>query len=107
MCPISTATRAKRRSTHVSSDPHSFIAYAPRGMGLLCAVVCAVRGKDVCGWWVGSADGEYQTAFFLLDGYFSSDEHPFYATKGGDLYGGWVYDYQVKPPGLDKPVAVD
>ncbi len=107
MCPVSTATRAERRSAHVSSDPQSFIAYAPRGMGLLCAVVCAVRGKDVCGWWVGSVGGEYHTAFFLLDGYFSRDEHPFYATEGGDLYGGWVYDYQAKPPELDKPVVVD
>lgn len=107
MCPIPVTRQSWRKSLHVSADPHQFIAYAPRGIGLLCAVVYAVRGDDVCGWWAGEAGGEYQTGFFLLDKYFSREDHAFYATRGGDLYGGWVYDYQSVPPELDKPIPVD
>lgn len=107
MCPISAVTRPRRRSLHVSADPQHFVAYAPRGLGLLCALVYAVRADDVCGWWAGPVNGVYQTAFFLLEEYFSREDHAFYATKGGDLYGGWVYDYQAEPPELDTPVVVD
>lgn len=107
MCPISTLSRAERRSSHVSSDPQCFIAYVPRGVGLLCALVYTVRGDDVCGWWVGPVNGEYQPSFFQLANYFSRSERAFYTTRGGDLYGGWVYDYDAASPVLDKPVAVD
>lgn len=107
MSPISTAMRAERKSSHMSSDPQCFLAYAPRGVGLLCAVAYTVRKDDVCGWWVGSMNSEYQTGFFLLENYFSPNEKAFYATKGGDLYGGWVFDYDAKPSELDKPVAVN
>lgn len=107
MCPISTLSRAKRRSPHVSSDPQCFIAYVPRGVGLLCALVYTVRGKDVCGWWVGPVSGEYQASFFQLANYFSNNETAFYTTRGSDLYGGWVYDYDRKSRALDKPLAVD
>lgn len=107
MCPISTLSRAERRSSHVSSDPQCFIAYVPRGVGLLCALVYTVRGDDVYGWWVGPVNGEYQPSFFQLANYFSRSERAFYTTRGGDLYGGWVYDYDASSPVLDKPVAVD
>jgi hypothetical protein len=73
----------------------------------MCALIYTVRGDDVPGWWVGMVDGEYQTAFFLLEQYFSPDEQAFYATRGGDLYRGWTHDYRMRPPELDKPVVVD
>lgn len=107
MCPVGVAPRVKSRSMHTSGDPQCFVAYAPRGAGLLCALVYTVRGDDVLGWWVGMVDGEYQTAFFLLEQYFSPDEQAFYATRGGDLYRGWIHDYRMKPSELDKPVVVD
>lgn len=107
MCPIATSPRAERRSQHMSSDPQSFVAYAPRGFGLLCALVYAVRGDDVYGWWIGPVDGAYQPCYFLLSNYYSPSESAFYTTRGGDLYGGWVRDYDAKVADLDKPVAVD
>lgn len=107
MCPVQTSPRGARRASHMSGDPQSFVAYAPRGVGLLCALVYAARNDDVCGWWVGAADGGYQTAFFLLDRYFTRDERAFYATRGGDLYRGWAYDYRARPAELDKPVPVE
>jgi hypothetical protein len=107
MRSVSTLPAAERRSSHVSSDPQCFIAYAPRGVGLLCALVYTVRGDDVCGWWLGPVNAEYQPSFFQLVNYFSQREHTFYATRGGDLYGGWVYDYDATSPLLDNPVPVD
>lgn len=100
-------TRGESRSLHVTGDPQQFIAYAPWGVGLLCAVVYRALGHDVGGWWVGAVGSEYQTAFFKLENYFSRYENAFYATRGGDLYGGWVYDYDAEPPLLDKPVPVE
>lgn len=105
MCPVSTLTRTRRKSSRLSSDPQCFIAYAPRGVGLLCAVVYSVRENDVRGWWVGAVISEYQTGYFLLENYFSRKESAFYATRGGDLYGGWAYDFDAKPAELDKSVA--
>lgn len=107
MSAMPSVSRAKRRSFHVSSDPQCFIAYVPRGVGLLCALVYTVRGNDVYGWWVGPSNGEYQANFFRLADYFTEHERAFYTTRGGDLYGGWVRDYDAKSPVLDKPVAVD
>lgn len=98
--------RAERRSQHMSADTH-FIAYAPRGVGLLCALVYAEDADDVHGWWIGPVDGAYEPAYFLLSNYYSPRESAFYTTRGGDLYGGWVRDYDARVTDLDKPVAVD
>lgn len=107
MTPIAKTPRRGHAVPRLSADPQCFIAYAPRGVGLLCAVVYTVRGKDVCGWWAGSGEGEYQTAFFLMEGYFSRGDYPVYATRGGDLYGGWAYNYRLRHPELDEPIAVE
>ncbi len=104
---ISTLSRAKRRSAHISSDPQCFIAYVPRGVGLMCALVYAVHGEDVYGWWTGPVNGAYQACFFQLANYFSRNETAFYTSRGGDLYGGWVRDYDAGSQDLAEPVAVD
>lgn len=107
MCPTTTAVRPHSRSRHESGDPQSFIAYAPRGFGLLCALVYAMRGDDVFGWWIGPVDNAYQPSYFLVSDYYSRNEGAFYTTRGGDLYGGWVRDYDARYPDLDKPVPVE
>ncbi len=54
-------------------DFECFLAYAPRGGGLLCAVVYRARGDDVYGWWVGrDANLEYPPAFFMLENYYTT-----------------------------------
>ncbi|MBA3902466.1 MAG: hypothetical protein C0522_02135 [Rhodocyclaceae bacterium] len=88
------------------TTPTAYFAYAPQGAGLMCAVVCLAEGNDVCGWWIGSEGGEYPPSYFLLDGFYSGDEPRFYATSGGDLYGGWRLDYGKPCPELPEPVAV-
>jgi hypothetical protein len=107
MNAIGMLARGEPRAFHITSDPQTLLAYAPWGVGLRCAVVYRARGHDVCGWWVGAVGCGYQTAFFMLENYFSPAEHAFYATRGGDLYGGWTHDYDAARPLLDKPVRVD
>lgn len=104
---MSVSPRAERRSEHMSEDPQSFIAYAPRGFGLLCALTYAVHADDVHGWWVGPVDNAYQPSYFQILDYYSATETAFYATRGGDLYGGWVCNYDARYPDLEAPVPVD
>jgi hypothetical protein len=87
--------------------PQSYIAFAPFGIGVMCALTCFERGNDVYGWWLGARDSEYESACFELEGYFTARPTRFYATAGMDLYGGWRFLYSSRTPQLDKPVPVE
>lgn len=73
--------------------PEVYIAYTPRGVGLLGAVFYLAEENDIYGWWSGARDNEFPTAFFLLENFYSPAKTAFYATRGTDVYGGWVSDY--------------
>lgn len=88
-------------------DPQSFLAYAPRGAGLLCAVVCAEDGSDVYGWFTGNRDYRAASAFFLLKGFFAAGETVFYASDGMDLHGGWKFELSSSNPELERPLPLD
>ena len=89
-------------------QPECFIAYAPRGGGLLCAVTYIADGKDVSGWFTGLKDYAYPSAYFRIENFFSPGDKRFYATIGSDVYGGWRCDY-ARNGGieLDPPIAVE
>jgi len=91
----------------MNTTPFVYLAYAPRGVGVMCALFYILVGKDVYGWWIGARDGEFAPAFFMLEGFFTREDTVFYATRGSDLYGGWVFDYSAPHPELDKPVEID
>jgi hypothetical protein len=91
----------------VTRTPQSFIAYAPFGIGLMCALVYFERDSDVYGWWTGARDSDHHSAYFRLEYFYSTKPTRFYATEGMDLYGGWRYLYTAREPVLDKPLPVD
>jgi hypothetical protein len=91
----------------LATQPESYIAYAPRGPGLECAVTYFVEGNDVYGWFIGFKDYSYPSAYFKLEDFFSTRETVFYATEGSDVYGGWRYEYSRREPRLDKPVPIE
>ena len=92
---------------YLASQPQQFIAYAPQGAGLECAVVYFVQGSDVYGWWTGFRDYGYPCAFFQLENFFSQDRRTeLYASEGGDLYGGWRYAYSRSEPTLADSIRV-
>ena len=88
-------------------QPECFLAYAPRGGGLLCAVTYVADGKEVSGWFIGLKDYAYPSAYFRIENFFSPDEKRFYATIGSDIHGGWRVDYAKDRPELDPPIPVD
>lgn len=87
--------------------PQSYIAFAPFGVGVMCALVYAEHGNDVYGWWIGARDSEYLSAYFKLEDFFTTRPTRLYATDGTDLYGGWRFLYSEREPMLDKPVRVE
>lgn len=88
------------------ATPQTYLAFAPQGVGLLCAVVYFEEGNDVYGWWTGARNSHYACAFFKLEGFFSVRDPVFYATEGTDVYGGWRFDYSAIEPRLDKSIPV-
>jgi hypothetical protein len=93
--------------TYLPTQPQHYIAYSPRGAGLECAVVYFVQTDDVYGWWIGFRDYRYPAAFFELERFFSPGGCRFYATEGGDVYGGWRYLYSQRASALPDPLALD
>lgn len=71
------------------STTHTWIAYAPRGAGLLAAVFYFETQHHVYGWFGGTRDGEFSSAFFMLADFFTQEPTRLYLTQGTDIYGGW------------------
>jgi len=97
--------RARRLKARITT-PQQFIAYAPYGVGVMCALVYFERGPDVYGWWIGARDAEWHSAYFKLEEFFTTRQTRFLATEGMDLYGGWRRLYSAREPVLDKPEPV-
>jgi len=91
----------------VTTTPRSLIAYAPYGVGLMCALVYFERDTDVYGWWIGARDSEYLSTYFRLEHFFSTKPTRFYTSEGSDLYGGWKHLYSAQDTELAKPVPVE
>ncbi|MFN7088196.1 MAG: hypothetical protein ACK4N4_16430 [Burkholderiales bacterium] len=89
------------------TTPQNYIAYAPQGAGLMCAVVYFEHGADVVGWWIGARGYEYHSVYFKLEHFFSTKPTRFYTTEKMDLYGGWKFLYSAREPVLDKPIPVE
>jgi hypothetical protein len=87
--------------------PQCHLAFAPFGVGVMCALTCFERNNDVYGWWIGARDTEYQSAYFRLEDFYTPHDTRFLATGGSDLYGGWRYLYSARTPQLDEPVPVE
>jgi hypothetical protein len=83
-----------------------FLAFAPRGAGLLCALACKEHGQHLAGWFTGMVGYEVRSAYFFLEGFYTRQSTDFWATAGGDLYGGWCFNYEAGPQFLDPPVRV-
>jgi hypothetical protein len=89
------------------ANPMVYLAYAPRGAGLLAAVVYVAVGEDVYGWWTGASNSDFPAAYFRLEDFFSVSGTTFHASRGSDLYGGWAFNYSSSTPELDKAVPVE
>jgi hypothetical protein len=69
--------------------PAIFMAYAPRA-GLRCAIAYLTSHRDVYGWYTGGVDGRLESAYFVLEDYYSPGGSRFAAVAEGDLHSGWT-----------------
>lgn len=73
--------------------PNVFLAYAPRGAGLRCAVAYLTSERDVYGWFTGPRyDMSTASAFFLLENFYANAPARHEAVDPSDLHSDWSLD---------------
>jgi hypothetical protein len=73
--------------------PNVFLAYAPRGIGLRCALAYVASERDVYGWFLGSREDTCTvSAFFFLENFYSSGMTRYEAVDEADLHCAWSLD---------------
>ena len=87
-------------------ESHAYLAYAPRGGRLLCALFWFVQEDDVYGWFTGPRAQEHPARFFMLEDYYSSRETHCFLSARSDLYGDWMQASDRGESRIDRPVPV-
>jgi hypothetical protein len=86
-----------------------YIAYAPRGPGVMCALMYVEIKRSVYGWYVGARGAEFPSQFFILEDYYSDSKIRLYLSTENDIYGLWVQRQAAldAPVGRPAPIAED
>lgn len=71
-------------------ESHVHLAYAPRGAGLLYAVMWFAQRGDVYGWYVGMRDGVDECSYFMLPADTGDRPDVLYRSLEDDVRGPWV-----------------
>ena len=70
--------------------PNVFLAYAPRGVGLRCAVAYLGAGRDAFGWFTGPClDLSVASRYFLLADFYSAMPARYEDVDEAALHGPW------------------
>lgn len=69
-------------------QPRHFLAYAPRGAGLLCAVLYVPVGHEVYGWYLGGRDGVLESAYFKLEEFYTPFDTRLVTVPDAELHSG-------------------
>ena len=73
--------------------PNIYIAYAPRGAGLRCALAYLASERDVYGWFTGPrADGGVAAEFYLVEDFYTNRPARYEAVGTAALHSGWSLD---------------
>jgi len=71
--------------------PRVFICYAPRA-GLRCALAYLAGERDAYGWFVGRGEGGFESAYFVLEDFYTPSETRYVAVPESDLHTKWTRD---------------
>lgn len=71
------------------SQPHTHLAYAAYGPGLIYAVTWFGDGPHVYGWYIGAVGHEVQASYFMLQNYYTAHDTVFMRSMEDDLDGPW------------------
>jgi hypothetical protein len=81
------------RSNVGMRTPEIFLAYAPRGAGLRCAVAYLADKRDVYGWFTGPREDSTVAACYFVLRQFYAATHPRYeAVASEELHVAWSLD---------------
>jgi hypothetical protein len=70
--------------------PNVFLAYAPRGIGLRCALAYLAAGRDAYGWFLGPrADAATVSGYFVLEDFYSNRETRYESAEEASLHSAW------------------
>lgn len=73
--------------------PNVFVAYAPRGSGLRCALAYLASERDVYGWFAGPRDDtSIASCFFLLGELYTNQLTRYEAVDQSELHSAWSLD---------------
>jgi len=73
--------------------PNVFLAYAPRGSGLRCALAYLASERDAYGWFVGPRDDtSVASCFFLLEEFYTDRLTRYEAVDQSELHAAWSLD---------------
>jgi hypothetical protein len=73
--------------------PSIFIAYAPRGAGLRCALAYLASERDIYGWFTGPrADGGVAAEFFLFEDFHTNRPARYSSVETGALHSRWALE---------------
>jgi hypothetical protein len=74
-------------------NPNIFIAYAPRGAGLRCALAYLATERDVYGWFTGPDDnGGVARVFFVSEDFYTNRPARYEAVAAAELHSHWSLD---------------
>jgi hypothetical protein len=73
-------------------QPRVFLAYAPRGVGLRCALAYLSSPRDVYGWFTGPVYGGRASLYFVIEDLYSKGAPRYAAAQTLDLHSGWILD---------------
>ena len=81
------------RSNGGMGTPNVFVAYAPLGAGLRCALAYLSAERDVYGWFTGpAADGGIAAQYFLMEDFYSNRPARYEAVDRAALHSRWSLD---------------
>jgi hypothetical protein len=87
-------------------EPQAYLAYAPNGPGLFCALFWFVQDDDVYGWFTGAKAHEHPARFFMLEDYYSKRETQCFISAADDVHGDWMRSSTRDESRIDRPVPV-
>ena len=84
---------------------HSYLACAPRDMGVTAALFYVPRGENVCGWLAAGEGLRSAAAFFAVEGYYSAGAARFCRSVEDDLRGRWIEQTVPVTTDVRSPIA--
>ena len=71
--------------------PRIFLCYAPRA-GLRCALAYLAGERDAYGWFIGQGEGGVESAYFVLEDFYTRGETRYVAVPDSELHSRWTRD---------------